>query len=355
MRFLKQSTAATVNLGPFIDDSDRKTPKTSLTIDYNSIYLSKNGGSFNVKNNLSAAEHSSGGHYLCSLNTTDTNTLGTLRMFANITGALPVWEDFMVVPAVVYDALIAGSDNLNVNVAEISDDSTAADNCEKFFDGTGYAGTNNTIPTVTSITNTVSANVTQISGAAVNAGTAQIGANVVNWKGSAAPANTGDAYARLGAPAGVSVSADVAAIKTDSGAIKAKTDGLNFTGTDVKATLDGEPVALSADQAVNVTKIAGAAVSTSTAQVGVNVVSQANIDFGATQKASIATAVSGLVIENSKTFLQVVRSMFAILCGKTSGGGTDTLKFRDNADLKDRVTVTVDANKNRTGITLDPS
>lgn len=37
---------------------------------------------------------------------------------------------------------------------------------------------------------------------------------------------TGDAYARLGAPAGASVSADVAAVKVDTAAIKAKTDNL---------------------------------------------------------------------------------------------------------------------------------
>lgn len=42
-------------------------------------------------------------------------------------------------------------------------------------------------------------------------------------------AQTGDAYARLGAPAGASVSADVAAVKSDTGAIKTKTDSLTFT------------------------------------------------------------------------------------------------------------------------------
>jgi hypothetical protein len=56
-----------------------------------------------------------------------------------------------------------------------------------------------------------------------------VDSNVVDWKGSAAPAMTGDAYARLGAPAGASVSADVAAVKSDSGAIKTKTDSLTFT------------------------------------------------------------------------------------------------------------------------------
>lgn len=42
-------------------------------------------------------------------------------------------------------------------------------------------------------------------------------------------AQTGDSYARIGAPAGASVSADVAAVKSDTGSIKTKTDSLTFT------------------------------------------------------------------------------------------------------------------------------
>lgn len=41
----------------------------------------------------------------------------------------------------------------------------------------------------------------------------QVDSNVIDWKGATAPAMTGDAFARLGAPAGASVSADVAATK----------------------------------------------------------------------------------------------------------------------------------------------
>lgn len=54
----------------------------------------------------------------------------------------------------------SGSPNLlpDVNVAQISGDATAANNCESFFDGTGYAGTGNTIPTVTTV-NGLAANV----------------------------------------------------------------------------------------------------------------------------------------------------------------------------------------------------
>ena len=64
-------------------------------------------------------------------------------------------------------ALVGG--RIDANVGAISADATAADNAEAFFDGTGYAGTNNVIPTVTTVTNAVSANVTQISGDAVAA------------------------------------------------------------------------------------------------------------------------------------------------------------------------------------------
>jgi len=56
--------------------------------------------------------------------------------------------------------------------------------------------------------------------------TNQVDANVLDWKSATAPAMTGDAFARLGAPAGASVSADVAAVKADTAAVKLKTDNL---------------------------------------------------------------------------------------------------------------------------------
>ena len=46
-------------------------------------------------------------------------------------------------------ALVGG--RMDANMGAISADSVAADNAEAFFDGTGYAGTNNVIPTVTTV------------------------------------------------------------------------------------------------------------------------------------------------------------------------------------------------------------
>lgn len=50
------------------------------------------------------------------------------------------------------------------DATRISGDSTAADNLESDYDGTGYTKTNSTIGTVTSVTNQVTANTTAISG-----------------------------------------------------------------------------------------------------------------------------------------------------------------------------------------------
>lgn len=45
------------------------------------------------------------------------------------------------------------ANKVDANITHLSGDSVAADNAEAFFDGTGYAGTNNVIPTVTTLTN----------------------------------------------------------------------------------------------------------------------------------------------------------------------------------------------------------
>lgn len=52
-----------------------------------------------------------------------------------------------------------------VDVKRISGDATAADNAEAFFDGTGYAGTGNVIPSVTTVTGNVNGSVASVTGA----------------------------------------------------------------------------------------------------------------------------------------------------------------------------------------------
>lgn len=119
MIWLKQGTAVTVKLGPFVDDADGVTALTALTISQADIRLSKNGGDIAQTNNATGATHDELGYYDVPLDTTDTATLGALRVLVSESGALPVWADFMVVPANVWDSLF-GADKLQVHADEIT-------------------------------------------------------------------------------------------------------------------------------------------------------------------------------------------------------------------------------------------
>lgn len=117
--WLKQSTAATVKIGPFVDSTDGVTAETALTISQADIRLSKNGGDIAQSNNVAGATHDELGYYDVPLDTTDTNTLGRLKVAVSESGALPVWADFMVAPANVWDSLF-GADKLQVHVDEMT-------------------------------------------------------------------------------------------------------------------------------------------------------------------------------------------------------------------------------------------
>lgn len=119
MILLKQSTAYTWKAGPFVDDTDGKTAKTSLSIAQADIKISKNGGSYAQSHNSAGATHDTLGEYSVPLDTTDTNTLGTMKVLIFKSGALPVWETFMVVPANVYNSLVLGSAYLDVNTKQV--------------------------------------------------------------------------------------------------------------------------------------------------------------------------------------------------------------------------------------------
>lgn len=130
MILVKQSTGATIPLGPFVDEVDGKSAETGLTISQADVRLSKNGGAFAQKNESSASSHMENGIYAVVLDTTDTNTLGRLRIHVHESGALPVWEEVMVLTANTWDTLF-GSDRFEVDVKEIDSVVAAAQNLSK--------------------------------------------------------------------------------------------------------------------------------------------------------------------------------------------------------------------------------
>jgi len=69
-----------------------------------------------------------------------------------------------------------------------------------------------------------------------------------------------------------------------------------------------------------------------------------------------ATGVDAIIdeiIEGTLTLRQSLRIIYAVLFGKSTGGGTVNVTFRDIGDAKPRVTAVVDANGNRTSMTTD--
>ncbi len=122
---LKQSTAVVLSFGPFVDPTDGVTLVTGLVSALDNgttgIKLSKNGGALTIRHaTVTATTYDAYGMYLVTLDTTDTNTLGAVRVaFAAAASCLPVWQDFQVVPANVYDSQVAGSTVLDVNASKL--------------------------------------------------------------------------------------------------------------------------------------------------------------------------------------------------------------------------------------------
>jgi hypothetical protein len=150
VKLLKQSTAVTIKLGPFLDATDAVTPETGLTISQSDVLLSKNYGTFAQKNDATTCTNDgTHGWYGVPLNTTDTNTLGLLQISVNESGAGPVWDWYMVVNSNFYNAYVLGTEYYHVNARAVNDSTAAAINLgasalgivRGTSDNTGFTGT----------------------------------------------------------------------------------------------------------------------------------------------------------------------------------------------------------------------
>lgn len=111
MRYLRQSTSVDLPVGPFLDQTDGNTVEGGLTITQPDVRLKKNNGNWAQKNAAQTLTHEENGWYEVTLDAADTDTLGQLMLVIHEAGALQVSHEFMVMPAVVWDALFAGSGN----------------------------------------------------------------------------------------------------------------------------------------------------------------------------------------------------------------------------------------------------
>lgn len=136
MQYLKQSTAVTLKIGPFLDDTDGKTVETGLAIAQADVRLSKNGANIAQKTEATSCTHDELGIYGCPVDATDTATLGRLQLWVHESGALPVWQEYMILPANVYDSMFS-TDKLEVDLLQMGGVAQSATDLKDFTD-TGY-------------------------------------------------------------------------------------------------------------------------------------------------------------------------------------------------------------------------
>ena len=151
---IRQNTAQIITVGPFLDKTDGVSPELSLTVTGCHITLVADTADGNAPtlvidadatasggdNDLVHITNDNAGYHSLELTAAQTNRVGGGRLCINDDDVhCPVFHELEFLPANVFDARF-GTDKLLVDVAEISGDATAADNCELMFDGTGYAG-----------------------------------------------------------------------------------------------------------------------------------------------------------------------------------------------------------------------
>jgi hypothetical protein len=168
---LKQSTASQeVVLGPFLDSTDGVTAKTGLTIANTDIQIWVNGATTLASKNSGGATHISSGIYFCVLDATDTATVGPMMLFVSVANALPIKQECVVMPALLYDSLVAGTDQLQIDAVQLAGQTiTAAAGVT--FPASVASPTNITAGTITTVSGNVTGSVGSVASGIPSAAT----------------------------------------------------------------------------------------------------------------------------------------------------------------------------------------
>lgn len=94
--------------------------------------------------------------------------------------------------------------------------------------------------------------------------------------------------------------------------------------------------------------------SSATAGVVVDQVQVFTQDASIASRATLTEIIAG-ISEGGHDLQEMLRILLAHAVGLANGGNTTTLRFRDQADTKDRIVMTVDADGNRSAVALDGS
>src|SRR6185503_17489949 len=129
MRYLRTNTAIRLTVGPFLDKTDGITPETALTAtnekltlmvdDANvpTLVIDANATASGGNNDFVHVTGDDAGFYDLELTAAQTNYLGRAMLaITYATDHCPVFHEFMILPAMVYDSLVLGTDKLDVEL-----------------------------------------------------------------------------------------------------------------------------------------------------------------------------------------------------------------------------------------------
>ena len=110
----KQSTAATLIIGPILDSTGAEY--TSAVI--GDLSISKNGGTLTALAAAATLTHIANGQYTLAMTTGNLDTLGRLQITVNKSTYQMPPIGLLVVPAMVFDSLVLGTDVLQSDVTQ---------------------------------------------------------------------------------------------------------------------------------------------------------------------------------------------------------------------------------------------
>jgi hypothetical protein len=326
--FLKQSTAAQSRaIGPFVDDTDFKTPKTGLTIANTDIKLVINGAA-SANKNSGGGTHRVNGVYGVTFDATDTATVGEIDVSVVVAGALPFFDKFFVVEEAVYDAFFAGSSTGVPLLAalEATAQSILTDTAEIGAAGAGLTNINlpdQTMSITGNITGNLSGSVGSVTGA-VGSVTGNVGGNVTGSVGSVA----------AGGITATSLAADaITAAKIADGAIDAAT----FAAGAINAA------AIAAD-AITAAKVADGTIDAATFAAGAINAAAISADAGAELADAFLDRDMSTGTDSGSTTVRTVRQALRFLRNKWAiATGTLTVYKEDDSTSSWTAAVTGDS------------
>jgi len=346
------NTALYIAVGPFFDKTDGISPELSITVANSAITLIADAGSESAPtivldsvagndgtNTLTHITNDDAGMYYLKLTAANNNRYGSGKLIIeDVDTYVTVFHEIQWVSAQYYN-MKYGTTILNANATQISGDSDAADNCELFFDGTGYAG--GTTKLQVDLKSILATALTETSAGYLAAAFKKLFDVASPQLTVASKDQTGDSYAIVNGDHGlVSVQDDIDTLLTriigtlDSGThkpqsgdayakvndgtiglanLKTLIDAIQADIGDASGSTLGSLYAILGNAAAALTGRIPAALESG--NIPAVVKAQDNIDFGALQKASITAAVP--TAATIKTALEAVGSHLALILEDT--------------------------------------